>query len=70
MKLGPLKAAIRELSEAPKMQINSIDRPDPFEVVLQKTPLLAELDRHYPGGRAVETAWKLTEDGYLVRETN
>lgn len=66
MKLGALKSAIRDLKGAPKIWVGVLGQP--MTVDAQKTPLLAELDRLYPEGRAQETGLWLRDDGYLMRE--
>lgn len=68
MKLGPLKSAIRDLDTAPKLA--TANPPERGLILhLQKTPLLAELDRLFGQyGRSHETNLKLTEDGFLMPE--
>lgn len=70
MKLGPLKSAIRD-GDAPKVLVRHV-RTDGTEVqitwVAQKTPLLAELDRLFPEGRAQETHLHINQEGYLTHE--
>ncbi|NSZ73925.1 hypothetical protein G6L74_09250 [Agrobacterium tumefaciens] len=53
MKLGELRGAIRKTKGSP-FTIVAIGGED-ITLVLQKTPLLEELDRVFPGGKAVET---------------
>lgn len=56
MKLGELRAAIRKTKETPYVNIYPFPGTDKgMRFALQKTPLLAELERVYPGGKAVET---------------
>lgn len=56
MKLGELRAAIRKTKGAPFMDVAAIGPSGvTLRLVLQKTPLLEELDRAYPGGKAAET---------------
>lgn len=56
MKLGELRAAIRKTKETPFVNIYPFPGTDKgFRFALQKTPLLAELEVVYPGGKAVET---------------
>ncbi|RWX70466.1 hypothetical protein EN780_03465 [Mesorhizobium sp. M4B.F.Ca.ET.089.01.1.1] len=56
MKLGELRAAIRKSKETPYVNIFPFPGTDKgFCFHLQKTPLLAELERVYPGGKGVET---------------
>lgn len=68
MKLGPLKAAIRD-GDAPKVLVRHV-LSDGTEVHInwagQKTPLLAELDRLFPEGRGQETGLALTPEGFLT----
>jgi hypothetical protein len=64
MKLGSLKAAIRDLKVAPKVVIGLGDAV--VDIYAQKAPLLTELDRAFPGGKAVETGLQLDENGYLT----
>ncbi|RWE37461.1 hypothetical protein [Mesorhizobium sp.] len=56
MKLGELRAAIRKTKGAPFMDVAAIGPSGAtLRLVLQKTPLLEELDRAFPGGKAAET---------------
>ena len=56
MKLGELRAAIRKTKETPFVNIYPFPGTNKgFRFALQKTPLLAELEVVYPGGKAVET---------------
>lgn len=65
MKLGALKTAIRELKIAPKALIRFGCDKRTMTLDLQKTPLLAELDKVFTGGRSEETGMDITADGYL-----
>lgn len=63
MKLGELRAAIRKTKETPFVNIYPFPGTDKgFRFALQKTPLLAELERVYPGGKAVETGLEFNVD--------
>ncbi|MGV1943534.1 hypothetical protein ACQZ5D_23905 [Agrobacterium sp. 22-211-1] len=53
MKLGELRGAIRKTKGSP-FTIVTIGG-EAITLVLQKTPLLEELDRVFPGGKAAET---------------
>lgn len=53
MKLGELRGAIRKTKGSP-FTIVTIGG-EAVTLVLQKTPLLEELDRVFPGGKATET---------------
>ncbi|MDH1266726.1 hypothetical protein N5C81_03735 [Rhizobium pusense] len=53
MKLGELRGAIRKTKGSP-FTIVTIGG-EAITLVLQKTPLLEELDRLFPGGKAAET---------------
>ncbi|KDR87711.1 hypothetical protein L905_19130 [Agrobacterium sp. TS43] len=53
MKLGELRGAIRKTKGSP-FTIGTIGG-EAITLVLQKTPLLEELDRVFPGGKAAET---------------
>jgi hypothetical protein len=65
MKLGALKSAIRDLKTAPKALVRFGCDKRSLVLDLQKTPLLAELDKIFIGGRAEETGFEVTADGYL-----
>lgn len=67
MKLGTLKTAIRESNQAPRIRTEFLGQH--VDLVLQKTPLLEELDRIYPDGRSQETGLWLREDGHIMKET-
>lgn len=71
MKLGELRAAIRKTKETPFVNIYPFPGTDKgFRFALQKTPLLAELERVYPGGKAVETGLEfIVETGKLCCPT-
>lgn len=53
MKLGELRGAIRKTKGSP-FTIATIGG-EAITLVLQKTPILEELDRVFPGGKAAET---------------
>ena len=55
MKLGNLKAAIRATKGNPIIETRLFSDGPMLSLALQKTALLEELDRAYPGGKAVET---------------
>ena len=55
MKLGNLKAAIRATKGNPVIETKLFSDGPTLTLALQKTALLEELDRAYPGGKAVET---------------
>ena len=55
MKLGNLKAAIRATKGNPIIETRLFTDGPTLSLALQKTALLEELDRAYPGGKAVET---------------
>ena len=55
MKLGNLKAAIRATKGNPIIETRLFTEGPMLSLALQKTALLEELDRAYPGGKAVET---------------
>ncbi|UUV43527.1 hypothetical protein RCJOLI_56 [Rhodobacter phage RcJoli] len=55
MKLGNLKAAIRATKGNPVIKTKLFADGPTLTLALQKTALLEELDRAYPGGKAVET---------------
>ena len=67
MKLGALKAAIRDLDGAPHMYVN-VHGVVPLHVDMTKGSVLKALDEAFPGGRTQETGLKLV-DGYFTRET-
>lgn len=66
MKLGALKAAIRD-GDTPKIQVR-LAGDCILDAILQKTPLLAELDRLFPEGKATETHLWVNADGFLTKE--
>lgn len=55
MKLGQLKAAIRANKGSPLVVSKIASHGPELTLALQKTALLEELDRAYPGGKSVET---------------
>lgn len=60
MKLGELKALIRKTKGNPTIAVPFGNRAMSFQVM--KGPLLEELDRAYPGGKAIETGLSFDED--------
>lgn len=70
MKLGELRGAIRKTKGAPFMDAFPFPGTENgFRFVLQKTPLLEELERAYPGGKATETGLTFNvETGHLKPE--
>lgn len=67
MKLGALKSAIKAHKGNPWLTASTPVGQITF--VLQQTPLLAELDRLFPDGRAQKTGLRLTNAGQLEWET-
>lgn len=70
MQLGNLRGAIRKAKGNPVVTVNFAGQPMRF--VLMKGPLLDELERAFPGGKAVETGIALNYDGdacELIDET-
>lgn len=67
MKLGELRGAIRKFKGNPILNLYPIENSDMgMRVSIQKTSLLAELERIYKGGKAVETGLVFdTETGVL-----
>lgn len=62
MKLGELRGAIRKFKGNPIVNLYPIPSSNMgMKVALQKTPLLAELERVYPGGKSVETGFVFNE---------
>jgi hypothetical protein len=57
MKLGELRGAIRKLKGHVYFTTDL-----GLRFVLQKTPLLEDLERHFPGGKAVETGISFDAD--------
>jgi hypothetical protein len=70
MKLGELRGAIRKTKGNPWFDCYPFPGTDKtFRFYLQKTPLLEELDKAYPGGKAVETQLSFdAETGQLKPE--
>lgn len=64
MKLGELRGAIRKMKGNPS--INLPVGGVTLTLVLQKTPLLDELERQFPGGKAAETPLELDEERGLL----
>ncbi|WP_191569172.1 hypothetical protein [Paracoccus yeei] len=70
MQLGNLRGAIRKAKGNPVVTVNFAGQPMRF--VLMKGPVLEELERAFPGGKAVETGIGLKYDGdacELIDET-
>lgn len=68
MKLGELRSAIRKTKGNPIVKVPLVGGTI-FTLTLQKTPLLEELERAYPGGKAVETGLSFVEETGLLRGT-
>lgn len=60
MRLGELRGAIRKMKGNPSIRLPLSDGAV-MTVVTQKTPLLEELERLFPGGKGVETPFELNE---------
>ena len=69
MKLGNLKAAIRATKGNPIIETRLFSDGPMLSLALQKTALLEELDRAYPGGKAVETDLVFDEKTGVLRPT-
>lgn len=68
MKLGELRGAIRKTKGNPYVNLFPFPGTDKgFRLYLQKTPLLEELERVYPGGKGVETGLEFVEETGLLR---
>jgi len=68
LKLGELRGLIRKTKGNPHINVYPFPGTDKgFTFYLQKTPLLEELDRVYPGGKAVETDLEFNVDTGLLR---
>lgn len=68
MKLGELRGAIRKTKGNPYVNLFPFPGIDKgFRLFLQKTPLLEELERVYPGGKGVETGLEFVEETGLLR---
>lgn len=71
MKLGELKAAIRKTKGNPHLNIYPVRGTDKgLRVVCQKTELLAEMDRLFPGGKSTETGWEFVESTGCLRNAD
>ncbi|PBB41778.1 hypothetical protein CK222_21735 [Mesorhizobium sp. WSM3866] len=70
MKLGELRAAIRKTKGNPWFDCYPFPGTDKtFRFYLQKTPLLEELEKAYPGGKGAETQLSFdAETGQLKPE--
>ena len=69
MKLGNLKAAIRATKGNPIIETRLFSNGPMLSLALQKTALLEELDRAYPGGKAVETDLVFNEKTCILYPT-
>ena len=69
MKLGNLKAAIRATKGNPVIETKLFADGPTLTLALQKTALLEELDRAYPGGKAVETDLVFNEKTGVLQPT-
>ncbi|UVK46789.1 hypothetical protein BPNPMPFG_002499 [Mesorhizobium sp. AR07] len=68
MKLGELRGAIRKTKGNPFINVFPFPNTDQgFRMFLQKTPLLEELERVYPGGKAVETGLDFNVESGLLK---
>lgn len=70
MKLGNLKAAIRATKGNPIIETRLFADGPMLSLALQKTALLEELDRAYPGGKAVETDLVFDEKTGILHPTS
>ncbi|MGA1831650.1 hypothetical protein [Rhizobium wenxiniae] len=68
MKLGELRSAIRKTKGNPIVKVPLVGGTI-FTLTLQKTPLLEELEKAYPGGKGVETGLSFVEQTGLLRGT-
>lgn len=68
MKLGELRSAIRKTKGNPIVKVPLVGGTI-FTLYLQKTPLVEELERAYPGGKGVETGLSFVEETGLLRGT-
>jgi hypothetical protein len=67
MKLGELRGLIRKTKGNVTTHIQLVPGGPRLLLALQKTPLLEELERVYPGGRNFETGVSFnSETGYIV----
>ncbi|RWP29883.1 hypothetical protein [Mesorhizobium sp.] len=70
MKLGELRGAIRKTKGNPFVNVFPFPGTDKgFRLFLQKTPLLEELERVYPGGKAVETGLEFNVETGMLKST-
>lgn len=68
MKLGELRAAIRKTKGNPHINIYPWPGTDKgLRIVAQKTELLKELERVYPGGKSTETGMEFVENTGMLR---
>ena len=70
MRLGNLKAAIRATKGNPIIETRLFSDGPMLSLALQKTALLEELDRAYPGGKAVETDLVFDEKTGILHPTS
>lgn len=66
MKLGELRAALRKTKGNPTVVVELVPGKR-FDLIIQKTPFFEELDKHFPGGKAVETGLSFDETSGIVR---
>ncbi|MER9833418.1 hypothetical protein NKJ28_00375 [Mesorhizobium sp. M0145] len=70
MRLGELRGLIRKTKGSPYVNVYPFPGTDKgFRLVLQKTPLLEELERVYPGGKAVETGLEFNVETGMLKST-
>lgn len=68
MKLGELRGAIRKYKGNPYVNLFPFPGSDKgFRIYAQKTPLLEELERVYPGGKSTETGLEFVPETGLLR---
>lgn len=68
MKVGELRGAIRKTKGNPYINVYPFPGTDQgFRFYLQKTPLLEELERVYPGGKTVETGLEFNVETGLLK---
>lgn len=60
MKLGELRGAIRKMKGNPSIRL-PLGGGAVMTIVTQKTPLLEELERLFPGGKGVDTPIEFNE---------
>lgn len=70
MKLGELRGAIRKTKGNPYINVFPFPGTDKgFRFYIQKTPLLEELERVYPGGKSVETGLDFNVETGLLKSS-